>query len=208
MKIVLFNNDKLNYSINFKVGIAISLSICILVFKFYHNINSDEKEIPYFQEPVITLIDIPNTEISSRAAPPMPTVPTISSILEPIDEPEPLHDFIISEFSKNDGVPEGIGKSKQGSGTSIYEASSFPFIPRQILEVVPLRVEGVTGLIKIRVLIGVEGFVKQHKILNNTVDSQTGLESILEAVYKSQWQPISIEGEKVEYWIEKTYTFN
>lgn len=208
MKKVLFNKEKFDYSINFKAGIVLSLLICILVFLFYPTFKPEKKEIPYFPEPVITLIDIPNTELSSRAAPPMPAVPNISSIFKPVDEPEPLNDFTINESSMIDGAPEGMGKSKQGSGTSIYEASSFPFIPRQILEVVPQKVDGINGFIKVRVLVGVEGYVKQHKILNNTTNSSTCLRHIIEAVYKSRWQPISIEGEKVEYWIEKTYTFN
>ena len=207
MKKVLFNEDKFNYPLNFKVGIVISLCVCILVFLFYPNINY-EKKIPYFHEPVITLIDIPNTAQISHAAPPMPALPTISSLLNPIEESEPLPDIEIKETSKHEGVPEGVGKSKQGIGTGVYEASSLPFVPRQILEVVPEKVDGAEGFIKVRVLIGIDGYVKQHKILNNTTSSQACLKNVIAAVYKSRWQPISIEGEKVEYWIEKTYSFN
>ena len=208
MKKILFNEDKFNYSFNFKVSIIVSLLICILAFLLYPNLSSEKKEIPYFPEPVITLIDIPNTEQSSRAAPPMPAVPTISSLLNPIDEPEPLPDIKIKETSKYEGAPEGIGKSEQGNATSIYESSALPFIPRQILEVVPEKVEGAEGYIKVRVLIGIDGFVKKHEILNNTTDSQICLKNVVDAVNKSRWQPITIEGEKIEYWIEKTYSFN
>jgi len=208
MKKVLYNDDKFKYPVHLKIGIAISLSICILFFLFCPSLKQGKKEVPCFPEPIITLVDIPNTNKLSNTAPPMPAVPAISALLKPINEPEPLQDIEIKVSSKSETVSDVVGKSKQGNGIDIYEASSFQFIPRQILEVVPQKVDGVKGFIKIRVLVGIDGYVKQHKILNNTTNSQKCLDSVLEAAYKSRWQPISIEGEKVEYWIEKIYTFD
>ena len=130
-----------------------------------------------------------------------------SALIQPV-EPEPLEDIKINAPSGKNGSNEKSESIKDSNNSGIYEASSFPFVPRQILEVVPQKVSGAEGIIKVKVLIGLNGYVKQHKILNNTTNSETELKFVVDAVYKSRWQSITIEGQKVEYWIEKTYAFN
>ena len=208
MKSVLYKTDRVNYSRNFKVSIIISLSVVILFILFMPDYKDDEKGIPSFPELRITLIDIPNTEQKSHAAPPKPMTPIVSTQFQPVDDLEPLPDIEIKESSDNPGNKKDIGKSLQGTGKEIYEASSFPFVPRQTLEVIPEKSEGINGSIKLKVLIGVDGIVKKYIVLNNTIDSDIVLKNVVEAARKSRWEPISIEGQKVEYWIEKTYVFN
>jgi hypothetical protein len=102
------------------------------------------------------------------------------------------------------GIGDGIGG---GSGTGrVYK--SLPFIPRQILEVLPDNNDGVKGYIILALRIGIDGKAKEHKVMMNSVENSSSLQKVVEAAYKSRWQPVKMEGEKVEYWIEKTYTFN
>ena len=111
------------------------------------------------------------------------------------------------------GNGNGIGKgSGDGKGNGIGNGSGdgtvmLSFTPRQILEVVPERLDKVKGIIKLSVRIGKEGLVKDHKVLQNTTDNSSCLVKVLEAVYKSRWQAVKIEGTFIEYWTEKTYRF-
>ncbi|MBI1936609.1 MAG: energy transducer TonB [Ignavibacteriales bacterium] len=206
-RVFLFNYDVIYYELHIKVGVVISLLISIFLFFVFPKNKTEKKEIPYFYEPLITVIDIPNTKQSLQSAPPIPAAPVISNLLLPVEDPEILPDVVVKEASSHkSGTVEGTSK---GSGkTGVYEASSFPFVPRQILEVVPKNEDDSEGFVKIRVLVGVDGYVREHKILSNTTKSEVCLRNVVNAVYKSRWQPIAIEGEKVEYWIEKTYAFN
>ncbi len=207
MKNALYNKEKIYYSLIIKTGYVISIILCILVFLLTPDIKTRKNEIPYFPEPLITVIDIPQTDQSNISAPPRPATPAISSLFEPLDEPEPLGDFEIketsSDVSKVSATSQTVSKK-----TGIYESTSFPFVPRQIVEVIPEKVEDAKGEIKLRLLIGMDGFVKSHNIVNNTLNNRKLYQNVTDAVYKSKWQPITFEGEKVEYWIEKTYTFN
>lgn len=199
--------DKTYYKRNFKLSIIVSLIITIAFFLFFPEIKVVKKEIPFFPEPVITLIDIPITKLSLSPAAPKPASPVVSLLFIPSDEPE------VSPVNNESSLPtepgiNGDGQSKRDSENGAYEASSFPFVPRQILEVFPKQVTGHSGFVKLRVLIGVDGYVRQQIIIDKSTDSEEMITNVTEAVSKSRWQPVTIEGEKVEYWIEKTYTFN
>jgi membrane protein involved in colicin uptake len=117
------------------------------------------------------------------------------------------------------GTGEGTGSgSGSGSGTGSGKGSGIgagtgdgtvllSFTPRQILEVIPQNQSNFKGIIKLSVKIGKDGLVKNHKILQNTSNSAQCLANVLEAVYRSKWQSVKIEGRIVEYWTEKTYRF-
>jgi hypothetical protein len=102
------------------------------------------------------------------------------------------------------GKGSGIGDGS-GSGSGYL---SLPFVPRQILEVVPQNVEGVKGTIILVLKIGTDGFVKEDKIIYNTTNNSECLKNTIDAAYKSRWEQIKIEGKQIQYWIEKTYKFN
>lgn len=205
---MILKEDKIHYTRNLKFGINISLVIAIILFFVFPDIKNESNEIPYFPEPIISIADIPSTSHSSLPSPPRPAVPLISNLYQPIDEPEALPDL---ELRKNNISANKEGNSKgrtTGNQKGVYEASSLPFIPRQILEVVPQKISGFEGLIKVKVLIGIDGYVKQYKVINSSTESELVINNVLEAITKSRWQPITFDGQKIEYWIEKTYTFN
>lgn len=101
---------------------------------------------------------------------------------------------------KGDGNGSGIGTGK------IYDA--LPFVPRQILEVLPENKNETKGYIILALRIGTDGKVQEHKVIMNSMMDSELLKKILEAAHKSRWQSVKMEGEKVEYWIEKTYRFD
>ncbi len=100
---------------------------------------------------------------------------------------------------KGDGVGSGTGTGK------VYQ--SLPFVPRQILEVLPDNSNETKGYIILALRIGTDGKVQEHKILYNSMDTEL-LQKVLDAAKKSRWQTVKMEGEKVEYWIEKKYRFD
>lgn len=201
--------DKINYKRNFEAALILSLVIIIVIFELTPDIENKSERIPYFTEPIITIADIPNINQSSpnNLKPPLPEIP---SLLIPIDEPEILSDIIIKDNIQSLDKSEKGSKSNdlKGNSKGVYEASSFPFVPRQIVEVVPEKVDGSEGAIKLKLLIGKDGFVLKHEVLSNTANNSKCLTFVINAVYKSRWQPIAFDGEKVDYWLEKTYVFN
>ncbi len=102
------------------------------------------------------------------------------------------------------GKGSGIGDGS-GSGSGYL---SLPFIPRQILEVVPQNVDGAKGTIILILKIGTDGFVKENKIIYDTTNNAECLKNTIDAAHKSRWEQIKIEGKQIQYWIEKTYKFN
>jgi len=145
--------------------------------------------------------------------------------------PVPVHDAPNVEFGKETNLSEpkdslskpGGGGNGTGSGTGIGSGSgsgigpgsgwgvgykSLPFVPKQILEVLPQNVDGEKGEILLLLKIGKDGYVKEHKVIMNTVNDPIGLKNVLEAAYKSRWEKIKIEETQIEYWIEKKYIFN
>jgi hypothetical protein len=103
-----------------------------------------------------------------------------------------------------DGTGDGYGFGN-GIGSGLKQ---LPFMPRQTLEVVPQNTEGAKGIIILVLKIGTDGQVKEHKVIYNTSNSQPCLNSTIEAAYRSRWEKIKMEGRQIEYWIEKSYSFN
>jgi hypothetical protein len=103
-----------------------------------------------------------------------------------------------------DGTGDGYGFGN-GIGSGLKQ---LPFMPRQTLEVVPQNTEGIKGTIILVLKIGTDGLVKEHKVIYNTSNSQPCLNGTIEAAYKSRWEKIKMEGRQIEYWIEKSYSFN
>jgi hypothetical protein len=125
---------------------------------------------------------------------------------------EPKDSLMGGESGIGTGQGTGIGSGKGkgiGDGSDWGVGSrSLPFVPRQILEVLPQNIEREKGEILILLKIGKDGYVKEHKVIINTIDDPIGLRNVLEAAYKSRWEKIKIEGSQIEYWVEKKYRFN
>lgn len=125
---------------------------------------------------------------------------------------EPKDSLVGGENGMGTGKGTGIGSGKGkgiGDGSDWGVGSrSLPFVPRQILEVLPQNIEGEKGEILLLLKIGKDGFVKEYKVIINTIDDPLGLKNVLEAAYKSRWEKLKMEGTQIEYWVEKKYRFN
>ncbi|NOG44783.1 MAG: hypothetical protein HND50_06095 [Calditrichaeota bacterium] len=49
---------------------------------------------------------------------------------------------------------------------------------------------------------------EEAELIANTTGCANCLESVKLAVTKSRWQPVKLQGEKIEYWIRKAYIFD
>jgi hypothetical protein len=203
---MFYKIDKYFYTRNKKVSIIISLLIIILLFQLFPKIKFSNVYKPIYNEPFINVIEIPQTSFYNNIPPSTPLSQQISNILKPIDDIM-LEDIDTINVLLNSDLKSSIQPSKLNS-SGIVEASSLSFIPRQILEVVPEKVNGAEGIIKLKLLIGIDGRVIQHSILSDLSSDKKCLVNVINAIYKSKWQPIFFDGEKVEYWLEKTYSFN
>lgn len=124
-----------------------------------------------------------------------------------------------TDFSGGNGNAEGTGKGvflatgfggyPKGSGGALENLPRLPFIPRQVLEVVPEKPEdNLEGEIDLVLRIGTDGRVQEHRVSSNTTNSYKYLNSVIKAAYRSKWEAVTYQGGKVEYWIEKKYSIN
>lgn len=197
--------NKYFYLRNLEIGIIISLIVLLILFIYFPNLETGVEQKRNYPEPFITMIDIPNTkqEIEAIEKLKIPRVESNLYIPESIED-----DFILDDIDVESTLTEPAFSDNPLVNETPYEMSSLPFIPRQILEVIPENKDEFSGVIKLKLLIDKDGKVSDHKLLTNTSQNERCLTSVLDAVYKSKWEPIKIEGNKIEYWIEKEYSFN
>ena len=152
------------------------------------------------------------------------TPKTLAGIPVPSPEPSDIDFGLITNLEEPKdslvGSGSGLGTGKgtgigSGKGKGIGDGSdwgvgsrSLPFVPRQILEVLPQNVEEEKGEIMLLLKIGKDGSVKEHKVIINTIENPASLKNVLEAAYKSRWEKLKMEGNQIEYWVEKKYRFN
>ena len=205
-----YKTDKLNYNYIIEISISVAMIIIILLVLFFPRLSVFEKEsIEYFEGAAkldhtpITIQDAANSKAKkSKAIPP-------AAIFVPVDYEVILEELVLDEDYTMEEVAESGDKiDSEGTGDEPLAFSSLPYLPRQIVEVIPANIDNLEGRIKFSLLIGKNGKVLEHKILRNTLSEQKSLKFIIDAVYKSKWMPINFDGHYVEYWFEKTYSFN
>jgi hypothetical protein len=203
------NEDNVHYSINYKVGLILSLLIVIGFFLFLPKIEDTISQQIKYSEPLITIVDIPQTNNSGPPIKPPPKqLPLNNANFIPVEENIELEEIVVEDITLDQNGSDKNSPGSNSGETSVYESSSLPFIPRQILEVVPKEVEGAKGQILLSLWITKDGSVKEHKIVRDDTNKSECLKNVLTSVYKSRWQPITIDGKRVEYWVEKLYGFN
>ena len=194
------------YRLHFEIGLMSSLLLCILLFLFFPEISPPAKHPPVYQSVLITINDITQNTVQSEISNPKSKEPEII-IANVIYDPEILPDARIVITGKN-GNSGSRGNSYSTLNKSVLDAPQLPFIPKQILEVLPGNTEGnISGYIDLRLKIGTDGKVIEHKVIANTTGSNEYLQSVIVAAYKSRWEPIKLNNNEIDYWVEKTYTF-
>jgi hypothetical protein len=150
-----------------------------------------------FQVPAIEVVHIPVTtqQRNQKPRPSKPVIPVESETIELLDYVE-MENIIRGDKSTFD----------ISSGPVSYK--DLPFTPRQLLDVLPERIDQtVSGLIILSLRIGKDGTVKDFKVIKNTTDCNPCLQNVITAVKQSKWEPAVINNQKIEYWIDKLYQF-
>lgn len=191
------NYDKSQYNINLEKALIVSLLIFIIFFYLsprMPNLTSNKAA----ELPKLILVDIPPTRQLNKPKP-QPAKPIIPV---PSDETDVLVDVeIIQEQSL-----DLSGLDLEASPDALR---NLPFVPRQILEVLPEKPVGEAhGIIVLALRIGLDGSVVEHKVKSNTTNCPDCLQKVIAAARKSRWQSVEFKGQKTEYWIEKSYTFD
>ena len=205
----LFNTDKYFYRRNIQVSLIISLLIAILLFNFFPDFQDSKTKLIKVESPLITIDDIPQTiqkkenKISFAVKPPLPAILIPDDIfIEMLDNIK----IMSGDNTNNNNIDELILLKKENKESGIKINS---FVPKQILEVVPGKIgNNYKGIINLSLKIGKDGKVIEHKVLINTTHSPECLKQVITAAYNSRWEPVTIGGERKEYWIEKTYKFS
>lgn len=199
---------KNEYRINFKLSLIASLVICILLFLFFPYIAPPAPPPLEYQSLLFTINDLAPSSTQKNIANPKPPEPKIF-VPDLTDEPEILPDEETVSLTKTENSGSGKESDDQSGSGDAIDAPQLPFVPRQILEVLPKNSdEDFKGYIEMKLKIGTDGKVLEHKVLTNTTGSQQCLQSVITAAYKSKWEPIKIRNNKIVYWVEKTYRFN
>lgn len=218
------------------IAVAVHLFVILFIFFLFKNSNPNEPEY-YFNSYTIQLTDFHSKDTNwggggsfgnnvNDVGKGVSSSKTLAGVPVPSPEPaeiefgnttnlEDAKDSLIGGgMGSGTGTGTGIG-SGSGSGVGEGDGSGWgfgykplPFMPRQILEVVPQNTEGTKGTIRLVLKIGTDGSVKEDKVIYNTTNNAACLKNTMEAAYKSRWEKISIEGKQIQYWVEKTYKFN
>lgn len=111
-------------------------------------------------------------------------------------------------------IPEGLpvekGNNSPGSAEPAKQITPpLQSMPRLIYEEVPAAGENkFNGELQLSLKIDENGQVVDHRILSNSLDCTDCLNAIIQAAYKSKWEPAVVDGKKTAYWVEKSYIFN
>ena len=189
---------KTGYKKRLELSLVVSLVLLVILFYLFPHFLSGSFILPDIPNPQITVIDIPQTIQNLAKRPPQPSRP---AILVPSEDIAFLDEIPI----KLDEVQDLIDPGKVFNPD---ELEGLPYMPRQILEVLPEKTENnPSGEILLSLHIDKNGRVKAHKVISNTTGSDLCLQHVIKAAYSSHWQPVIIDSNTYEYWIYKSYKF-
>jgi hypothetical protein len=196
----LLTNSKIHYRRNILISIILSELLVISIFIFSPDKSVQDKKFLY-DEPVILFDKMPLTVQKLPTYKQKPGIPAIY-ISDQVEAFELLDDVTLQ--SKVNGQ-NAVVSSESADQTNIRPVRS---APRQIFEVVPANDDNkVNGRLQLSLKINENGRVIDHRILFNSLDCNDCLNDIINAAYRSRWEPASINGKNADYWVMKSYTF-
>jgi len=189
----IWNMWKQNYQRNVEVGILITLSGIILIFfSFQKYAQQSQKGLEIYPQFSIEMIEMPRTIQEPRIKKSKPQLPLIPV---PAEETEILQEVTLIEEQLRFADSFGITGTKPA-----------PQMAKQLFEAIPREPDlPIKGQITLSIKISVQGAVVEYRVIENTTGSEIYLNSVLEAIKKSRWQPARTNGTNVESWIEKIY---
>jgi hypothetical protein len=189
--------DKESYYRNLEWSFVATLIFLILILYIYPRFEQTTGQNIQYSVPSLEVLYIPKTvqKYDKRPKPVKPFIPVEAEEIEILDNVE-IDEILEGDPSANNLI----------SGPVNY--TDLPYTPRQLFETMPEKMgEPVSGIIILSLRIGVDGGVKEYKLLKNTTNSLTCLRNVVKAAIQSKWESAVLRGRKVEYWIDKTYRF-
>jgi len=183
------------------VSIIISELLCITAFLFSPNPSNITFKVNN-SEPIILIDNIQPTTQLPKMEKIKPTAPVIV-IVDETEETEILDDVIVASiFSKEED-------SDAQEDISELESGNISTAPRLTFEVLPEEKDDkISGSLNLFLKIDTTGKVISHKVLFSSIECGNCMDKIINAVYRSKWQPALSHGIEVDYWVEKSYVFN
>lgn len=191
-------NYKYGYKKRLEISAAAGMLFLMLLFYVFPVFVNEYFILPDVPKPRTIVISIPRTIQRTAKRPPRPQTPAI---------PIPSEDFSIPDdiTLEIEDVQDLIDPGKIFNPD---ELEGLPYIPRQVLEVLPEKCgENIRGEIMLSLHIDKNGRVKSHEVIKNTTGSHLCLNSVIRAAYGSRWQPVIIDSNIYEYRIYKSYHF-
>lgn len=188
---------KNKYAQHIETSLIIILTSFTIIFYLFPNFERISLDLQQYNAPAIEVVNIPITNQSQTRKPPprKPVIPIEAEIIELLDFVE-IEEVVLGDSSISGDL----------SGPVSY--TSLPFTPRQLLDVLPEKNDySISGKIIFSLRIGIDGQVKDYKVIKNTTDCESCLQKVVTAVLQSKWEPAIIDDQNVEYWIDKTYDF-
>ena len=188
---------KEKYTRNIEISLIVTLIFFILLFYFFAKFDPTSYHFSSGKISTIEVIHIPITtqQRNMKPRPSKPIIPVESDVIELLDYVE-IEDLIRGDSSGIEII----------SGPVYY--TDLPFTPRQLLDVLPERIdESVSGEIILSLRIGINGLVKEYKVKKNTTFCNPCLQNVINAAQQSRWEPAVMDNHKIEYWIDKIYHF-
>ncbi len=193
------SKKKLNdYLVRLQVSFIISLLFFIILFFLCPKWNSTITLHSYPTPIIIKWTTIPRTEQLKHKSGPPPIRPEI---------PIPDDEFEMADYAEILIESTSIDSSLKAPGNINMDVHPVLLLPRQIFEILPSIDGNCQGRITLLLKIGADGKVVSYKVIKNDTGDELCLEATLKAIEGSQWESAIIDGEAVEYWINKTYQF-
>ena len=181
---------------NLELAFIITISFFIFLFLLYPKFEPDQQPAVYYS-PEIILEIIPPTVQSKDKKPPRPQKPVIPVA---VDDFEMLNDIEIEH-----NVPE----SDSSSTLEFPPGAPLPFVPRQIVEIVPSTPSDseVKGVVRLLLKINTDGRVVKEKVIQGQELGTDIVQSAIHAARQTLWEKARVRGRPVQYWVEKSYRF-
>ena len=195
----MLNIKNWNSRVKLEFSIVLVLICLIIAFWSLPRVGSLAVKLPPVPSQRIQMIQIPRTiqHVKRQAPPPVrPSVPVPSDDIEMLDE---------IPLKSSSSV---ISAKGQISTNAPLSEDALPYIPRQIVEVLPkVNDLKVHGEVTLRLLIDTNGKMKDYKVISNSTGNPLCLQRVIDAARKSRWEVIHLNENKVEYWLTKQYKF-
>ncbi len=192
---MIFKNS--NYVTRLQLSFIAVLLGLILLFRLFPKFKPAIRPLPQFTIQQIQFIEIPPTVQQGKAPPPplKPVIPVAGEEIEMLTEvPIEVNTSINSSIRPNSELP--------------LAEEMLPYIPRQIVEVLP-KVDDLKlkGTIILKLLIDKNGKIKKIRLISNSTQNPLAVKRVIQAVQKSRWEVVQFNQQSYEYWITKVYHF-